>query len=55
MKSKTGYFFRRADEEREAAHLAEGRKARDTHLELADRYEELGILLNGQAERAGAK
>jgi hypothetical protein len=37
MEDNRSYFLRRAEQERSAATLAEG-KARAAHLELADRY-----------------
>ena len=40
MESDRTYFMRRAAQERSAAVNADG-KARDAHLELAERYQEL--------------
>jgi hypothetical protein len=41
MESKSGYFARRASEEREAALKSAHATAREAHLTLAKRYDEL--------------
>jgi hypothetical protein len=46
------YFSRRGSEERRAAAAAVDPRARQAHLELADRYEELATAI-GSHERAG--
>ena len=40
MDSDRTYLIRRATEERSAAMRAENQKAREAHLQLAERYEE---------------
>jgi hypothetical protein len=51
VESDTEYFRRRASEARTAALQARDSRARDAHLEMADRYEDLvrGIASHGQA------
>jgi tRNA (Thr-GGU) A37 N-methylase len=41
METDTGYFRRRASEERTAALQARDTRARNAHIELAERYEDL--------------
>jgi hypothetical protein len=41
MENRQSYFMRRAAQERSAATRAADPKARDAHLELAQRYQEL--------------
>jgi hypothetical protein len=51
VESDTEYFRRRASDERTAALQARDARARDAHLEMADRYEDLvrGIASHDQA------
>jgi hypothetical protein len=51
MEGDAIYFSRRADEERSAAMKAPHPTARESHLELAARYEELSTaILNRQVD-----
>jgi hypothetical protein len=47
------YFSRRGSEERKAAETAADPRARQAHLELADRYDELAAAI-GSHEQVGA-
>jgi hypothetical protein len=47
------YFSRRGSEERQAAATAADPRARQAHLELADRYDELAAAI-GPHEHSGA-
>lgn len=50
MESDTNYFVRRAREERDAARKAEHPAARQSHIEMAERFEELtGAIKRHQA------
>lgn len=53
MESDTEYFRRRASEERTAALQARDSRARDAHLEMADRYEDLVRGITGHGQAAG--
>jgi len=53
MEGDSLYFSRRGSEERKAAATAADPRARQAHLELADRYDELAAAI-GSHERAGA-
>ena len=46
MESDAVYFARRAAAERAAANRSDSPIARETHLELAERYEDLARALN---------
>jgi hypothetical protein len=45
MESDVTYFSRRASEERQAAEHAGHPKAREAHLELASRYDEMATAI----------
>src|SRR4051794_35426537 len=48
MESDHDYFLRRAAEEREAAERTAHPVARQSHLDLADRYEDVAAATSGQ-------
>jgi len=54
MENTQRYFMRRAAQERSAANRAADAKARDAHLELAERYQELVQSAGGAAEQQPA-
>lgn len=54
MESDRTYFMRRAAQERSAAVNADG-KARETHLELAERYQKLTHSTAPAEEQASAE
>lgn len=53
MESDVSYFRRRASEERSAAMQARHTEAREAHLQLAERYEELVRAITGAEQRLG--
>ena len=53
MESDASYFRRRASEERSAAMQARQTVAREAHLELAERYEDLVRAITGTEQRFG--
>lgn len=56
MESDVAYFSRRANEERAAAMKATHPQARQSHLELAERYAELaGAIASHQQLRVGTE
>lgn len=46
MEQDVAYFSRRASEERAAASLAEHPNAKQAHLELAERYQEMAAAID---------
>lgn len=48
MECDHDYFLRRAAEERQAAERADHPAARQSHLELALRYDEVAVATSGQ-------
>jgi hypothetical protein len=52
MESDAVYFGRRAQEERETGLKSADARARQAHLEMADRYDELVLALDGAQSRA---
>ena len=53
MESDAAYFAGRATEERAAALLAQNSKARQAHLDLAARYEELASAITARERYLG--
>ena len=53
MESDTSYFRRRASEERSFALQAQHGIAREAHLQLAERYEELVRAITAQERHLG--
>ncbi len=53
MESDVSYFRRRASEERSAALEARQTVAREAHLDLANRYEDLVRAITGAEQRHG--
>ncbi|HEX6072118.1 MAG TPA: hypothetical protein VFY95_03835 [Sphingomicrobium sp.] len=53
MENDAVYFSRRAEEERAAALQAPHAAARQAHLDLADRYDELAEAISPIRSRAG--
>lgn len=53
MEADTTYFRRRASDERAAAMKAAHLGARDAHLELAGRYEDLANAIEGRERYLG--
>ena len=53
MEKDTAYFGRRAAEERSAAMHAADLRAREAHLEMAERYDELASAIASNEERLG--
>ncbi len=53
MEAETAYLLRRAREEREAATKAAHPAARQAHLELAQRYEEMASSIAAHEKRLG--
>ena len=51
MESDFSYFARRAEEERRAATRAKLEVARQAHLDLASRYEDLGQAIAAQTQQ----
>jgi hypothetical protein len=54
MEGDVNYFGRRARDERVAAMKAAHPQARQAHLELAERYDELAAAISSQQQFAGA-
>jgi hypothetical protein len=53
MEGDTAYFRRRASDERAAAMKAPHPRARETHLELAGRYDDLANAIEGRERYLG--
>ena len=53
MEGDTAYFRRRASDERSAAMKAPHQRAREAHLELAGRYDDLANAIEGRARYLG--
>ena len=53
MESDAVYFGRRAKEERAAAMKATDPRAREAHLELAGRYDELATAISSHLQTVG--
>ena len=53
MEGDVVYFSRRAKEERSAASNASHATARQAHLDMANRYEELAAAIGARAHRLG--
>lgn len=51
MESDRLYFFRRAEEERAAGAAAAGVEAREAHMELARRYDNLALAIEQHEAR----
>ena len=55
MEHDVAYFSRRASEERAAATQAQHPNARQAHLELANRYQEMATAIAGKSVRKAAE
>ena len=55
MEGDAAYFRSRASQEREAAMSAAHPKARQAHLELAERYDDLAGSITAQEEQSGSR